>query len=88
MPAIEPYIIREHDGTSISAPPRVIGVALDKETADRLVAEWDVQTHWSSLSAQKAPILGNDQPARPDMSVVDKANARASLTHATESRDA
>jgi hypothetical protein len=26
--------------------------------------------------------------ARPDTSVEDKANARASLTHATESRDA
>lgn len=57
MTAIEPYIIREHDGTSISAPPKVLGVALDKETADRIVADWDPQQHWSSLSAQPAKVL-------------------------------
>lgn len=60
MTEIEPYIIREHDGTSISAPPRVLGIALDKETADRIVAAWDPQLHWSSLSAQKATLLHAD----------------------------
>lgn len=51
------YLVYEVDGTSMSARPGLKCATLDRELAERMVAEWDIQTHWSSLSIRPVELV-------------------------------